>query len=258
MSFGLLVPARILNGATYGGLNVHPSLLPDLRGPAPIIHALLKQRSHTGVTLQTMHPTRFDHGTIIDQTPAPGLSIPSSCTPDQLLKTLGPLGAEMLCRGIDDGLFVPPVKDIRESMADPEPLDHAPKLTPEDRHIDWSAWTTEDILVRDRVLGRLWDRETYSRCLEGRSAKRVTFHGPWIEESADFNTSQGTGSIKPGQPLLLEGLLKDPQLGIVTADRRIMIPASVTIEGEGRGKGLPALINGLREARLNSKGLSKL
>jgi len=28
VSFGLLVPPRILNIATYGGLNVHPSLLP--------------------------------------------------------------------------------------------------------------------------------------------------------------------------------------------------------------------------------------
>lgn len=28
VSFGLLVPPRILNGATYGGLNLHPSLLP--------------------------------------------------------------------------------------------------------------------------------------------------------------------------------------------------------------------------------------
>lgn len=28
VSFGLLIPARIINGAKYGGLNVHPSLLP--------------------------------------------------------------------------------------------------------------------------------------------------------------------------------------------------------------------------------------
>lgn len=28
VSFGLLVPPRILNGAKYGGLNVHPSMLP--------------------------------------------------------------------------------------------------------------------------------------------------------------------------------------------------------------------------------------
>jgi methionyl-tRNA formyltransferase len=29
VSFGLLVPGRILNGAKYGGLNVHPSMLPE-------------------------------------------------------------------------------------------------------------------------------------------------------------------------------------------------------------------------------------
>lgn len=29
VSFGLLVPPRIINGAEYGGINVHPSLLPE-------------------------------------------------------------------------------------------------------------------------------------------------------------------------------------------------------------------------------------
>lgn len=29
VSFGLLVPPRILSGAKYGGLNVHPSMLPE-------------------------------------------------------------------------------------------------------------------------------------------------------------------------------------------------------------------------------------
>ncbi len=29
VSFGLFVPPRILNGAKYGGLNVHPSMMPE-------------------------------------------------------------------------------------------------------------------------------------------------------------------------------------------------------------------------------------
>jgi len=29
VSFGLLIPARIINAARYGGLNVHPSMLPE-------------------------------------------------------------------------------------------------------------------------------------------------------------------------------------------------------------------------------------
>lgn len=41
VSFGLLVPPRILNGAKYGGLNVHPSLLPESVTGAPRFIALL-------------------------------------------------------------------------------------------------------------------------------------------------------------------------------------------------------------------------
>ena len=50
VSFGLLVPARVLKAARYGGLNVHPSLLPEFRGPAPIQHTLLQRKRRTGVT----------------------------------------------------------------------------------------------------------------------------------------------------------------------------------------------------------------
>ncbi|RMX79403.1 hypothetical protein D0867_16483, partial [Hortaea werneckii] len=96
VSFGLLVPARLINGAKYGGLNLHPSLLPDLRGPAPIQHTLLRHRASTGITLQTMHPTRFDHGMILDQEEAP---VPPHSTPEDLVDMLGPLGARMLAKG---------------------------------------------------------------------------------------------------------------------------------------------------------------
>lgn len=38
VSFGLFVPPRILNSVEYGGLNVHPSLLPEYVSPIPIYH----------------------------------------------------------------------------------------------------------------------------------------------------------------------------------------------------------------------------
>lgn len=249
VSFGLLVPARILNGAKYGGLNVHPSLLPDLRGPAPIIHTLLKHRSHTGVTLQTMHPTRFDHGAILDQTPTPGIRIPAMCTPDEVLRLVGPLGAEMLCRSIERGLFLSPVKDAQKDVAELGGFDHAPKITPEDRHIDWKTWTVEDIVVRDRVLGRLWDAQTYLHCREiqgSPAAKRITFHGPWIVESA--HKIDQPPLVSAGQPVLIhDNLHNDWKLGIWTRDGRPVCPTSATIEGEGKAKGLPALIKFLQQ-----------
>ena len=220
---------------------MHPSMLPDLRGPAPIVHTLLKQRSHTGVTLQTMHPTRFDHGTILAQTPSPGIAVPEDCTPDELLKVLGPLGADMLCNGIEQGLFVPTQENAGAGIPDPQQLDHAPKITPEDRHIDWSTWTADGIILRDRVLGRLWDMETYKRC-SAFTSKRVTFHGPWTKLR-----SREPPSGTPGQPIIVtsEGS-KEFKLGMRTCDEQIILPAAATVDGEKKGTGLAALIDRLR------------
>jgi hypothetical protein len=144
----------------------------SFRGPAPLHHILLAGETHTGVTLQTLHPVKFDHGAILAQTPLPGLKIPnaSECTYQELLEFITPKAAEMLVQGIRNRLFIPDPnrlersqnsassKDINPSSSTDtgRSLRHAPKITAEDRHIDWKKWTMEDILRRDRVLGRLW------------------------------------------------------------------------------------------------------
>ncbi|KAL4961408.1 methionyl-tRNA formyltransferase [Aspergillus stella-maris] len=160
VSFGLFVPPRILNGAKYGGLNVHPSLLPDFRGPAPLHHTLLAGRTKTGVTLQTLHLQHFDRGAILAQTPSPGFDIPNpnTCTVPELLGIVSPKGADILVEGIRQGLFVPPVKDAGWYSAKDEDLIHAVKIKPEARHIDWATWTSADISRRHRVLGPLWSK----------------------------------------------------------------------------------------------------
>lgn len=247
VSFGLLVPSRILKGATYGGLNVHPSLLPDLRGPAPIQHALMKGRTHTGVSLQTMHPSRFDHGMILAQTLHPGYPIPEDCTPEHLVEKLGQLSAEMLVKGIEEGVFVSPTPAV--NGADPEgKCEHAPKIQPEDRHICWSNWTADRIMRYDRAIGRLWDATTYQRCYahKGDTSKRVTFHGPWRQVS-DEQVHEDGSSMMGGQPVLCRvNGSKQRVLAMRTVDGNLLSPESVTIEGEQKGKGLASLIPALR------------
>ncbi len=58
------VPESILSLAPAYG--VHPSLLPDLRGPDPYYWAVLQNRWETGVTLHRLHP-EFDTGPIVTQ-----------------------------------------------------------------------------------------------------------------------------------------------------------------------------------------------
>lgn len=171
VSFGLFVPPRLLRGAKYGGLNVHPSLLPDLRGPAPLQYTLLAGRAHTGITLQTLDERAFDHGAVLAQTPLPGVPVPEGCTLPQLHDLLAPLGAELLVRALRDGAHVPPRVSTgwQPTAAQLAGLQHAPKVTKMDAEVDWGCsgwareaggWTASDLARRFRALGLniLWTR----------------------------------------------------------------------------------------------------
>ncbi|MBX3421322.1 MAG: hypothetical protein KF752_07170 [Pirellulaceae bacterium] len=50
----------------YGGLNIHPSLLPKYRGPAPVFWVLYHAESQSGVTFQRM-TAKIDQGPIVAQ-----------------------------------------------------------------------------------------------------------------------------------------------------------------------------------------------
>ncbi|KAF2840836.1 putative methionyl-tRNA formyltransferase, partial [Patellaria atrata CBS 101060] len=160
VSFGLFVPPRILNGAKYGGLNVHPSLLPDLRGAAPIHHALLRGDRKFGISVQTLHPKRFDHGVILAQTPYPGFDVTGSenFSAAELEANLAPIGGDMLVQTLRESLFVPPLQDLGWFQGDSSGVEftHAPKITSGDKQVDWTTWSAEKILRYLRVLGSLW------------------------------------------------------------------------------------------------------
>ncbi|KAI7822461.1 formyl transferase [Kickxella alabastrina] len=68
-SFGMFLPPRIINMFPKGMINVHPSLLPQYRGPSPIQAALLNGDTRTGVTIQEVHPQVMDGGRVLAQLP---------------------------------------------------------------------------------------------------------------------------------------------------------------------------------------------
>ena len=63
-SYGKIIPKSILEIPKFGTLNIHPSLLPKFRGPAPIQSFLLSGEEKTGVTIMLMDE-KVDHGPII-------------------------------------------------------------------------------------------------------------------------------------------------------------------------------------------------
>lgn len=97
-SYGKIIPQEILDLPRYKTLNVHPSLLPKLRGPSPIKSVILTE-SETGVTLIKLD-AEIDHGPIISQKKVDIIDWPPY--DEDLENTLGKIGGEMLGEIIPD------------------------------------------------------------------------------------------------------------------------------------------------------------
>lgn len=69
-AYGQILPEEILQFPKYGCINVHASLLPKLRGGAPIHHAIIDGYKETGITIMYMSK-KMDQGDILTQVKTP-------------------------------------------------------------------------------------------------------------------------------------------------------------------------------------------
>ena len=130
VAYGKIFRPYFLELFSRGGVNVHPSLLPELRGPAPIPAAILAGAARTGVTVQQL-AAAMDAGDILAQTEVP---LDGSDTTALLTDRLAGLGAALLRQVIDA---------IAAGEASPRPQVEADAtycsfLNKEDGRIDWS------------------------------------------------------------------------------------------------------------------------
>ena len=65
-AYGQIIPERLLRVPPRGGLNLHPSLLPEYRGPSPVATAVLDGRETTGVSVFLMD-AGMDSGPLVAQ-----------------------------------------------------------------------------------------------------------------------------------------------------------------------------------------------
>jgi methionyl-tRNA formyltransferase len=113
-----------------GTLNIHASLLPALRGAAPIQAAIREGLGETGVTIMQMVP-QLDAGPMLLQARTP---IVADETAGELTLRLSELGA---------GALIEALALMELGLAKPQPQDdslatYAPKLTRETAQVDWT------------------------------------------------------------------------------------------------------------------------
>ncbi|MFH1060800.1 MAG: methionyl-tRNA formyltransferase [Pseudomonadota bacterium] len=141
MAFGQLLPPELLAIPRLGAVNVHTSLLPALRGAAPIQRAVLNGLTETGVTTMLMD-AGLDTGAILLQ----------RATPIGDQETAGGLGQRLAMLGAE--LLVQTLAGLAEGSVKPTPQDHAratiaPRLSKDEGLIDWARPARElDWLVR--------------------------------------------------------------------------------------------------------------
>lgn len=131
VDFGQMIRQHVLDCAPRGAFNLHASLLPKLRGAAPVNWALIRGHERTGVTTFRIVQA-MDAGPIYLQV---ATDVAPDETAEQLKARLAQIGAETVCRT----LALP-----ADAWAKPVEQDHAqatfaPRLKKEDGRIDWSA-----------------------------------------------------------------------------------------------------------------------
>lgn len=141
-AYGQLLPAALLEHPPYGSINVHASLLPELRGGAPIHYAILQGKKETGITIMYM-VDKLDAGNMISQQAIP---ITTDDHVGSLHDKLAPVGAKLL---------IDTLPTIFNRTNDSIPQDEAKatfasNISREDEKIDW---TKENDIVYNHIRG---------------------------------------------------------------------------------------------------------
>jgi methionyl-tRNA formyltransferase len=177
VAYGQILSREVLEVPARGSINLHASLLPELRGAAPINWAIMLGHQQTGVTVMRM-VERMDAGPILMQIAEP-------IAPDErgsdLWTRLSEIGAAALVETLallEAGLLEE--REQEEALAT-----YAPRISKQDARIDWS----NPAVQIDRQIRGLDEQPGAWSALGHRSIKLFR---PLVETEADGPAQPGT------------------------------------------------------------------
>ena len=130
VAFGQILPRAVLEIPPQGCFNVHASLLPKYRGPAPIPWALIRGETVTGVTIMEVIEA-VDAGPILLQTKTPIAEEDNAGTLHDRLATLGAEALVETLRALARG-------EVTKTPQNEAEATYAPKLPPDLGCLQWS------------------------------------------------------------------------------------------------------------------------
>ncbi|WP_203862724.1 methionyl-tRNA formyltransferase [Plantactinospora mayteni] len=187
--FNWKLPASVLGTPQFGVVNVHSSLLPRYRGPAPVLWAIRNGDAEIGLTVHRMDE-HFDTGAILAQ--RGGVPLDEDVTPQGLWKRIRPVLGDVLMAALDKVARGAPGVPQGEAGAS-----YAGFMEPEFSVVDWSRTSAE---VHNQVrmfrfmgpghapvarVGDRWLKVLRTRMQPAEGIRVECADGPiWIVESA--------------------------------------------------------------------------
>ncbi len=195
VAYGHILKPELLAIPARGMVNVHPSLLPELRGAAPIEWSIIRGVERTGVTIMQMD-AGMDSGPIIHQIPH---RLDDDLSAGELSAHLAEMGAQALVEAL---------AMLEQDALRPVPQDHskatfAPKVTRALARLDWTK-----------------PAEVVARFTRGLDPKP----GAWTElPGASSSPDQGTLEVKLFSGHVVEGRGEPGE--VLVADDALVIAA---------------------------------
>lgn len=217
-AYGQIIPSVILDYPKYGCINVHGSLLPKLRGGAPIHHAIINGDKGTGVTIMYMDK-KMDAGDIIKQK---SIVIDDDIILDDLYSKLSLLGRDLLMEVLPS--IIDGTNDRIKQNEDEVTFGY--NITKEEEKIDFDDTCMN---IHNRIRGLSSDPGAYAII----NGKRMKIY-----------LSEKTDIMSKNSPGLIESINKD---GIyVNTKDYLIILKDIKLEGKNRCL-VKDFINGIKK-----------
>ena len=185
VAFGQFIGKKLRELTPFGCINLHASLLPKLRGAAPIQRAIMNGYEVTGVSTMKIDK-EMDAGDVYMSAP---MKIEQHMTAGELHDRLARMGAELMA----DTLEMLAKGKLKAEPQNRSAVTYAPKLEPGERVIDW----TRDAVSLDRRIRGL-SPFPGAHCLFG--GKRVLILNSSAKEMKGASSPPGavTGMSRDG------------------------------------------------------------
>ena len=201
-AFGQILPKELLDAPKLGCINVHASLLPELRGGAPIHYAILEGKKETGITIMYM-AEKLDAGDILTQVVVPITEDDNVGTLHDKLSAAGSdLLSETLPKLIRGELTPIPQDDSKATFAS--------NIKREQEKIDWSVdgesiynkirglnpWPVAYTTLQGKVL-KIWNSQKVVSNKEGQPGEIIGIEDDGFIVKTGNNTAIKAIEIQP-------------------------------------------------------------